>query len=169
MLAFAAILVPGCAFTSASRGSCPERALTVVTMNTQAYSVAPGTVDRRSISLVAQEEMHIVAIEHFNGVQKGGWSDNGHVLSLCSENPWTQWQGAGTGMEPTGTAGYFGYCGRDYYSEVAGIDDVMSYEAFPAGTHILVPKGATIYLHTYANNFLSVPQAFHHAVRFLYW
>ena len=169
VLAFAALLVSGCAFRCASREGRPERALTVVTMNTQAYSVAPGTVDRRSIRLVAREEMHIVAIEHFNGVQKGGWSDNGHLLSLRPENPWTQWEGAGTGMEPTGTAGYFGYCGRDYYSEVAGIDDVVSYEAFPAGTHVFVPKGATIYLHTYANHFLSVPQAFHHAVRLLYW
>ena len=67
-------------------------------------------------------------------------------------------------MEPTGTTGYFGYCGRDYYSEVGGITDFTTYEAFPSGTHILVPKGATLYLHTYANNFLDKPQAFHHAV-----
>jgi hypothetical protein len=146
-----------------------ERALKSITMNTAAYVVGPGGIDRRSVSLIAPEEMRIAAIEHFNGVQKGAWSDNGHILSLRPENPWVQWQAAGTGMEPTGTTGYFGYCGRDYYSEVGGINDVMTYEAFPAGTYFLVPKGATIYLHTYANNFLDKPQAFHHAVRLLYW
>ena len=91
------------------------------------------------------------------------------MLSLRPENPWTRWQAARTGMEPTGETGYFGYCGRDYYSEVSGISDIMAYETFPAGTHVFVPRGATLHLHTYANNFLSTPQSFHHAVRLLYW
>jgi hypothetical protein len=145
------------------------RALHSVTINTQAYPVTPHGTDLRSTSLVADEDMHIVAIEHFNGVQRGGWSDNGHILSLSPDNPWAKWRDAGTGMEPTGAKGYFGYCGRDYYGEVGGIDDVILYEAFPAGTHFLVPKGATLFLHTYASNFLESPQAFHHAVRLLYW
>jgi hypothetical protein len=146
-----------------------ERPLKSVTINTGAYRVIPTEIDRRSVELAAPERMHIVAIEHFNGVQKGGWSDNGHLLSLRPENPWVRWQEAGTGMEPTGETGYFGYCGRDYYTEVGGIDDIVSYEAFPTGTFFLVPEGETLYLHTYAHNFLDTPQAFHHAVRLLYW
>jgi hypothetical protein len=159
----------GCQVTKTSTSRASERALRVVTINTAAYVVGPGGIDRRSASLVAAEDMRIVAIEHFNGVQKGAWSDNGHILSLRPDNPWVQWQSAGTGMEPTGTTGYFGYCGRDYYAEVGGIHDICAYESFPAGTHLFVPKGATLYLHTYANNFLDRPQAFHHAARLLYW
>jgi hypothetical protein len=148
----------------------PERDLKAITINTNAYPVDPAKIDRRSVSLVAAEDMHIVAMEHFNGVQKGGWSDNGHLLSIHPENPWSKWQNAGTGMEPTGASGYFGYCGRDYYSEVGGIDDIIIYETFPAGTHFLVPKGTTLYLHTYAHNFNpNIPQSFHHTVRLLYW
>jgi hypothetical protein len=162
-------LAAGCAHIEPAVSLQRERALEAITINTGAYSVEPGGIDRRSVSLVAPKDMHIAAIEHFNGVQKGGWSDNGHMLSLRPENPWTRWQSAGTGMEPTGETGYFGYCGRDYYSEVSGISDIMAYETFPAGTHVFVPKGATLHLHTYANNFLTAPQAFHHAVRLLYW
>ncbi len=147
----------------------PERPLKSITMNTHAYSVAPGAVDRRSVELEAPEDLHIVAIEHFIGVQREGWSDNGHILSLNPENPWTKWSEAGTGMEPTGAQGYFGYCGRDYYSEASGIADIELYEPLPSGTHFLVPKGTKLYLHTYANNFRDSPQAFHHAVRLLYW
>ena len=73
-------------------------------------------------------------------------------------------------MEPTGTAGYFGYCGRDYYGEIGGIQDVMAYETFPGGTHILVPRDETLHMHCYANNFTTEPTGyFHHAVRLLYW
>lgn len=147
----------------------PERPLGAITMNTQAYTVAPGGIDRRSIELEAPEDLHIVAIEHFIGVQREGWSDNGHILSLSPENPWAKWSEAGTGMEPTGTQGYFGYCGRDYYSEASGIGDIELYEPFPSGTYFLVPKGAKLYLHTYANNFRESPQTFHHAVRLIYW
>ena len=146
-----------------------EHALRSVTINTGAYTVAPKTIDRRTAALLATEEMHIVAIEHFNGVQRGAWSDNGHMLSLSPENPWVKWADAGTGMEPTGAAGYFGYCGRDYYTEVGGIPDVTAYEAFPAGTHVHIHRGATVHLHTYAHNFGDAPQAFHHTVRLLYW
>ena len=147
-----------------------SRELKSITLNTGAYFVQPGAVDRRSESIVADETMHIVAIEHFTGVQGGGWSDNGHILSLRPENPWEKWANAGTGMEPTGAKGYFGYCGRDYYTEVGGIPDVTVYEAFPAGTHVLVPQGAALYMHMYAHNFSQDrPNAFHHTVRVLYW
>jgi hypothetical protein len=78
------------------------------------------------------------------------------------------WEKAGTDMEPTGARGYFGYCGRDYYSEVAGIPDVCACQPLPAGTCIVVPKGATLHMHTCAHNSLDSPQAFHHAVRVLY-
>ncbi|MBI4603679.1 MAG: hypothetical protein HY721_17130 [Planctomycetes bacterium] len=168
-LVAACLAAAGCGVLVSPEGGRPERVLKAITINTQAYTVAPGAVDRRSASLVAPEDMRIAAIEHFTGVQKGGWSDNGHILSLRPENPWSEWQAAGTGMEPTGATGYFGYCGRDYYTEVGGIGDVTSYEALPAGTHVLVPRGAALYQHTYASNFLSTPQAFHHAVRLLYW
>ena len=147
-----------------------SRELKSITLNTGAYLVQTGAIDRRSESIVADETMHIVAIEHFTGVQGGGWSDNGHILSLRPENPWEKWANAGTGMEPTGAKGYFGYCGRDYYTEVGGIPDVTVYEAFPAGTHVLVPQGATLFMHMYAHNFSQDrPNAFHHAVRLLYW
>jgi len=114
--------------------------------------------------------MHIVALEHFVGVAKGSLSDNGHILSTSSDNPWVKWEKAGTGMEPTGTKAYFGYCGRDYYSEVAGVNDVMAYESFPAGTHVLVRGGETLYMHCYAHNFSAENVGgFHHMVRVLYW
>ena len=54
--------------------------------------------------------MHLVAIEHFIGVNGGAFSDNGHVLSKSSVDPWVEWEG--TKMEPTGAKGYFGYCGQ---------------------------------------------------------
>ncbi|MFW6164081.1 MAG: hypothetical protein ACODAJ_15040 [Planctomycetota bacterium] len=145
------------------------RELKSITLNTGAYPVEPKQIDRRSELVVAEEAMHIVAFEHFNGVQRGGWSDNGHILSLRPDNPWVKWEKAGTGMEPTGARGYFGYCGRDYYAEVAGIPDVCVYQPLPAGTCIVVPQGATLHMHTYAHNFLDTPQAVHHAVRVLYW
>ncbi|MBN1442531.1 MAG: hypothetical protein JXA90_07470 [Planctomycetes bacterium] len=165
----ASIAITGCIQPTALLVRQPERPLKSITINTMAYAVEPGQVDRRSVELRAPEDLHVVAVEHFNGVQKGGWSDNGHLLSLDPANPWEKWKDAGTGMEPTGAAGYFGYCGRDYYTEVGGIDDVIIYEAFPCGTHFFVPRGAALYLHTYANNFLSTTQHFHHAVRLLYW
>ena len=140
-----------------------------ITLNTGAYLVQPGKIDRRSESIVAGRDMHIVAIEHFTGVQGGAFSDNGHILSLDVANPWEKWADAGTGMEPTGAEGYFGYCGRDYYAEVSGIPDVTVYEPFPSGTHFLVPAGSSLYMHMYAHNFLQKPAAFHHAVRVLYW
>lgn len=146
-----------------------HRALKSVTINTQAYTVAGKGVDLRSVGIAARQDMHIVGIEHFTGVQGGAWSDNGHMLSLREENPWSKWGKASTGMEPSAQEGYFGYCGRDYYSEVGGIDDVMAYEMFPAGTHVFVPAGKKIYMHCYANNFLDQPKAFHHTVRLLYW
>ena len=141
-----------------------------MTLNTGAYGVAKGQSDRRSVSIHATQDMHIVAIEHFTGVGRGTYSDNGHMLSLHKDNPWTKWESAGTGMEPTASEGYFGYCGRDYYGEIGGIQDVMAYETLPAGTHILVPNGETLYMHCYANNFTTEPTGyFHHAVRILYW
>jgi hypothetical protein len=147
-----------------------ERALKTITLNTCAYEVGPGKKDKRSISITAEEDMHIVALEHFTGVGKGSLSDNGHILSICPENPWVKWEKAGTGMEPTGTKGYFGYCGRDYYSECNGIHDVMAYESFPSSTYILVRRGETLYLHCYADNFApDRPGGFHHMVRVLYW
>lgn len=164
-----AVTAIGCTSAQNAGQVTKDRALRAVTINTQAYSVGPGGIDRRTVPLVAREDMHVVGLEHFNGVQRGGWSDNGHLLSLSSESPWEKWEADGTGMEPTGATGYFGYCGRDYYAEVSGIDDVLMYEMLPGGTHVFVPAGATIYLHTYANNFLGTPQAFHHAVRLLYW
>ncbi|MGQ9589415.1 MAG: hypothetical protein ACUVYA_03875 [Planctomycetota bacterium] len=168
--ALAAALVSGCTIhTQNILVNFPERPIQSITMNTQAYTVEPRAVDRRSIELEAPEDLHIVAIEHFIGVQAGGYSDNGHLLSLDPENPWTKWSEAGTGMEPTGSKGCFGYCGRDYYSEVSGIADIELYEPFPSGSYVLVPKGAKLYLHTYANNFRDTPQAFHHTVRLLYW
>jgi len=155
---------------AAERAAPGERALKVITLNTGAYEVGAAKVDKRSIPLVAEEDMHIVALEHFNGVGKGSLSDNGHMLSTSPDNPWVKWEAAGTGMEPTGTKGYFGYVGRDYYSEVSGIHDVMAYESFPAGTHVLVRRGQTLHMHCYAANFSPQhPGYFHHAVRVLYW
>jgi hypothetical protein len=151
-------------------GCTGGKALRSVTINTGAYAVPGKQIDRRSESITANEDMHIVGIEHFAGVERGVWSDNGHMLSLGEENAWTKWEKAGTGMEPTGTQGYFGYCGRDYYTEVGGIGDVMQYEMLPAGTHILVRKGQRLYMHCYACNFgADQPKMFHHAVRLLYW
>ncbi len=144
-----------------------EHALRVVTINTGAYPVE-GT-DRRSEKIVATEDMHIVSLSHFIGVQSGIIpSDNGHVLSTNAENPWTKWQKAGTGMEPTGTFGYFGYAGRDYYAECSGIGDVCWQESMPAGCHMLVRKGETLYMHCYASHGLGRAM-FHHAVRAYYW
>jgi len=152
------------------RGRPQERALKSITFNTHAYPVQPGTIDKRSIQIVAEEEMHIVALEHFIGVGKGSLSDNGHILSTKPDNPWVRWEQAGTGMEPTGTTGYFGYCGRDYYSEVAGIGDIMAYETFPADTYVPVRRGETLYVHCYAHNFSPETVGyFHHMVRVLYW
>ncbi len=150
-------------------GACDWRELSAVTLNTQAYRIGARAVDTRSEKIIAARDMHVVALEHFTGVQQGRWSDNGHILSLRDRNPWEAWREAGTGMEPTGEEGYFGYCGRDYYSEASGIQDVMAYETFPAGTYFLVPCGAPLYLHCYAANFGKEPTAFHHAVRVLYW
>ncbi|MFQ6130885.1 MAG: hypothetical protein ACE5R4_02505 [Armatimonadota bacterium] len=143
-------------------------ALKVITLNTGAYAVE-GT-DRRSVSIVAEEDMHIVGLSHFIGVQAGTIpSDNGHILSTLPDNPWEKWAEAGTGMEPTGTKGYFGYCGRDYYSECAGIGDILWHENMPPGCHFLVEKGQTLYMHCYAAHGLGAPHAFHHAVRVYYW
>jgi hypothetical protein len=147
-----------------------ERALKAITLNTQAYGVGPAKNDKRSMTIVAEEDMHIVALEHFTGVGKGQWSDNGHILSTSPDNPWVRWEKAATGMEPTGAKGYFGYCGRDYYSECKGINDVMAYESFPGGTHVLVRRGETLHMHCYAANFSpDRPGGFHHMVRVLYW
>lgn len=152
-------------------GAGPQgRALKSITFNTHAYPVDPATIDKRSIQIVAQDDMHIVALEHFIGVGKGSLSDNGHILSTKPDNPWVRWEQAGTGMEPTGTTGYFGYCGRDYYSEVAGVGDIMAYETLPAGTHVPVRRGETLYVHCYAHNFSPENVGyFHHMVRVLYW
>lgn len=146
-----------------------EKQLKSVTLNTQAYEVAPKTNDKRSESIIADEDMHIVAIEHFIGVSAGGFvTDNGHILSESSDNPWVKWKEKGTGMEPTGTKGYFGYCGRDYYSEVSGINDVCVYESFPSGS-FLVEKGKKLYMHCYAGNPTEKQIAFPHCVRLVYW
>jgi hypothetical protein len=165
-----AVQPPGMAAQTVSPPPPAERALKSITFNTQAYAVERGQIDKRSLEITALQDMHVVALEHFIGVGKGTWSDNGHILSTSPDNPWVKWEQAGTGMEPTGTQGYFGYCGRDYYSEVDGVDDIMAYESFPARTHVLVKRGETLYLHCYANNFS--PQQtgyFHHMVRVLYW
>jgi hypothetical protein len=168
LVAMAALATQGT--VAPDQASPGERALKSITFNTQAYAVGPAKIDKRSISIVAEEDMHVVSLEHFIGVGKGSLSDNGHILSTKPENPWVAWEQAGTGMEPTGTAGYFGYCGRDYYSEVAGIGDIMAYESFPAGTHVLVRRGETLYMHCYAHNFSPEHQGyFHHMVRVLYW
>jgi hypothetical protein len=154
----------------AEQVTAPSRTLKTITLNTGAYPVAKGQAEKRSVSIAADEDMHIVALEHFTGVGMGTRSDNGHILSTSPENPWVKWESDGTGMEPTGTRGYFGYCGRDYYSEVAGIQDVMAYESLPAGTHITVRRGEKLYMHCYAANFNTDPTGFfHHAVRVLYW
>jgi hypothetical protein len=169
VVAGGAIVIAAGAYTQ-GRVELVSRPLKSITLNTGAYGVAKGQIDRRSVSISAQEDMHIVAIEHFVGVGLGTHSDNGHMLSLSSENAWTKWESGGTGMEPTGASGYFGYCGRDYYGEIGGIQDVMAYESLPAGTHILVPRGQTLYMHCYAHNFTTEPTGyFHHAVRVLYW
>ena len=72
-------------------------------------------------------------------------------------------------MEPAGTEGSFGYSGRDSYTEVGGNGDIVANKTLPAGTCFHAPRGATIHLHTCANNFLDTPKTFHHAVRLLYW
>jgi hypothetical protein len=46
----------------------------------------------------------------------------------------------------------------------------MAYETLPAGTHVLVRKGETLYMHCYAHNFSPERKGyFHHMVRVLYW
>ena len=156
--------------TSRDPAAPHDRALKSITFNTQAYGVDPAQIDKRSMEITADEDMHIVALEHFIGVGKGSLSDNGHILSTKPDNPWVKWEQAGTGMEPTGITGYFGYCGRDYYSEVAGIGDIMAYESFPAGTYVPVRRGETLYMHCYAANFSAESVGyFHHMVRVLYW
>jgi hypothetical protein len=153
---------------AAGPGSDAGHALKTITLNTGAYAVAGR--DTRSESIVAKDDMHIVALSHFNGVQTGSYpSDNGHVLSTSPDNPWVKWADAATGMEPTGTEGYFGYCGRDYYSECAGIQDIMWQESMPAGTYVLVQKGQTLYMHTYTGNGTGGERMYHHLVRVYYW
>jgi len=145
------------------------RALKTIILNTGAYSVNPGP-DRRSESIVAPEDMHIVSISHFTGVQTGAFpSDNGHVLSTSPENPWEKWADKATDIEPTGTQGYFGYCGRDYYSECTGISDIMWQETMPAGCYVLGRAGETLYMHTYTGNGTDGPRMFHHLARVYYW
>ena len=145
-----------------------ERELRSMTINSL-IDVPPRGTERWSENLVAGEDMHIVSLEHFIGVGKGGWSDNGHILSKNPDNPWIRWEDKPTGMEPTGTGGYFGYCGRDYYTEVGGITDVNTYESFPAGHHFLIENEEVLYMHCYASNFTEGPVAFHHAVRVIFW
>ncbi len=144
------------------------RTLRSITMNSLLEVTQKGT-KRWSEELEAGEDMHVVALEHFIGVGKGGWSDNGHILSKSARNPWIEWNRNPTGMEPTGTEGYFGYCGRDYYTEVGGITDVNTYEAFPSGCHFLIDKDRRLYMHCYASNFTEKSVAFHHAVRIIFW
>ena len=149
-------------------GERPARELKTITINTSGYSVPVKKVDKRSVYITADEDMHIVAIEHFIGVGKGQFSDNGHMLSKSSDNPWVKWEKPfGAGMEPTGTKGYLGYCGRDYYSEVSGSSDVIMYESFPSG-YFLVKKGEKLYMHCYANPFVT-DGVFHHKVCLIYW
>jgi hypothetical protein len=149
------------------RPMAESHALQSITLNTGAYAVTG--LDRRSVSIVAPVDMHIVSISHFTGVQSGTVpSDNGHLLSLLTDNPWEKWANDQTGMEPTGQTGYFGYCGRDYYTECAGIQDVQLLENLPAGTHFLVRKGERLYLHCYACHGQGT-RMFHHAVRLYYW
>jgi hypothetical protein len=179
-LVFAALLALAIAASSAAPAKQPAKtapqaqpsapkALKTITLNTGAYIVGPGA-DKRSEHIVAQQDMHIVMLSHFTGVQTGGFpTDNGHILSTSPENPWVKWEGAATGMEPTGSEGYFGYCGRDYYSECTGISDVQFLEPFPAGTYILVKKGETLWMHTYTGNGTDRALAFHHCVRVYYW
>jgi hypothetical protein len=145
-----------------------EEALRSITINSL-LEVPPRETERWSEKLDVGEDMHIVSLEHFIGVGKGGWSDNGHILSKSPINPWIRWKVKPTGMEPTGTGGYFGYCGRDYYAEVGGITDVNTYESFPAGKYFLVERGEALYMHCYASNFVDGVVAFHHAVRVIYW
>lgn len=146
-----------------------DHPLKTITLNTGAYSVDPG-LDRRSEFIVAPEDMHIVSISHFTGVQAGAFpSDNGHVLSTSPDNPWERWADQATGMEPTGTEGYFGYCGRDYYSECSGIGDIMWQEIMPAGCYVLVRAGERLYMHTYTGNGTGAPRMYHHLARIYYW
>ena len=44
-----------------------ERALKSVTLNTAAYAVGPAKIDKRSVRITADDDMHIVALEHFTG------------------------------------------------------------------------------------------------------
>ena len=151
-----------------------EHALKCITFNTGAYGVARRKIgiDKRTISITADEDMHIVALTHFIGVNGGSFGDNGHMFSTSPDNPWVKWEKARTGMEPTGTKGYFGYCGRDYYAECSGICDIMAYQTFPAGTYILVRKGETLYMHCYAclsSKSASERGEAHHKVEVYYW
>jgi hypothetical protein len=90
------------------------------------------------------------------------------MLSTSPDNPWVKWEKAGTGMEPTGSTEYFAYAGRDYYGECSGIGDVCWQENMPAGCHVLVRKGQTLYMHCYAAHGRGSAM-FHHAVRIYYW
>ena len=48
--------------------------------------------------------------------------------------------------------------------------NTQAYESFPAGTHVPVRRGETLYMHCYAANFSAErPGGFHHMVRVLYW
>lgn len=159
---------------SAAPTAPKEHALNTITFNTGAYGVTRRKlgIDKRTLSITAEEDMHIVALTHFIGVNGGSFGDNGHILSTSPDNPWVKWEETRTGMEPTGTKGYFGYCGRDYYAECNGIADIMAWQTFPAGTYILVRKGETLYMHCYAC--LSSKSAAergeaHHKVEVYYW
>ena len=44
-----------------------ERSLETVTLNTAAYAVGPAKIDKRSVRITADDDMHIVALEHFTG------------------------------------------------------------------------------------------------------
>ncbi len=158
----------------ASPAAPREHSLKCVTFNTGGYGVARRKlgIDKRSISITADEDMHIVALTHFIGVNGGSFGDNGHIFSTSPDNPWVKWEDAGTAMEPTGTKGYFGYCGRDYYAECAGIYDIMAYQTFPAGTYIFVRKGETLYMHCYAclsSKSAAERGVAHHKVEVYYW
>jgi len=148
-----------------------QRELKVVNINTSACEAPAGGTDKMSESITADEDMHVVAIEHFIGVSGRGWySDNGHILSKSPDNPWVKWaEPRPSGIEPTGTKGYFGYCGRDYYTEVSSIKDVTAYESLPAGCHFLVKKEERLYMLCYADNFTDKRLGFHHAVHLIYW
>ena len=71
-----------------------------------------------------------------------------------------------TGAKSVMCIGVLGASGK----KTAGIGDIMAYETFPAGTHVLVRKGETLHMHCYAHNFSPESRGyFHHMVRVLYW